>query len=86
MNNRRELIHVVVLVIWTAICFLGMAFLLSLSSGCSSVQPTHQFNSEDTQDGSCYATMGGMRGYCNAIDEDVTDVFCNTCFYNEEIE
>lgn len=53
-----------------------------VSIGCSSA-PTGQFNAEDQQDGSCYATMGGIRGYCNAIDEKTIDVFCNNCYYNE---
>lgn len=68
------------------LCLFGYIALFALSIilfGCSST-PTKQFNSEDTQDGSCYATMGGIRGYCNAIDEKTIDVFCNNCYYNEE--
>lgn len=49
--------------------FLGVAFGALLLSGCAST-PTRQFNTEDIQDPSCYATYGGLRGFCDAIESN----------------
>lgn len=57
--------------------FYGMFFIfgLALLVSCTSI-PKSQFNAEDRQDGSCYATMGGLRGYCNAIDDQELETNC----------
>lgn len=61
---------------------IAIMLMIIILAGCTST-PIKEFNSDDQQDGSCYATMGGIRGYCNAIDEKTIDVFCNNCYYNE---
>lgn len=49
---------------------VGIILLLLMNAlmGCYSA-PVREFNAEDKQDGQCYATYGGIRGYCAAIEE-----------------
>jgi len=64
---------------------MRLLILILILTGCTTVP--RQFNTEDTQDQSCYAKYGALRGYCDAVDEDTTvDVFDNNCLYDKEIE
>lgn len=77
MSNGLNTAKAIVFLLFVYALFaISVVFLLTITVSCTSVSQSAQFNAEDRQDGSCYATMGGIRGYCNAIDDQELETNC----------
>ncbi len=53
------------IIVFVFCAFIAMLAALTLSFWLTGCATTRQFNSDDIQDGPCYSSYGGQRGYCD---------------------